>query len=197
MDEVLLARCARERIPILRRYDWSGDWISIGYFQKHGSLPPGRDAVRRATGGGTVDHRSGESYSLLLPREHPWGVGRAADLYLRFHGALTEALAGAGIGVAMVDRAAAAGPNGWCFSELPVAGDLVLDGRKVAGAALRRNREGVLLQGHLVLQPPPWDQIVRSLAPRIELIRPDAGEEASAADLAREKYGSPGWLRQR
>lgn len=202
MDEVLWERCARENTALLRVYRWDPGWISFGYFQRWTEiaegLPPGSAAVRRSTGGGTVDHRSGQTYSLLLPPGHRWTAGRAAEAYTGIHGSLAKALEAEGIHVALIETTPPPHPaGGWCFADPPVPGDLVLHGRKVAGAAQRRGRWGLLHQGHLALTTPIWEALAFSLAAEVTPTLARREEEAAAASLAREKYGAPGWLTKR
>ena len=56
-----------QEIPVLRLYHWKGLWGSMGYFgevEKAGKLLPEVSLVRRATGGGLVDHRNDITYTL-------------------------------------------------------------------------------------------------------------------------------------
>jgi len=197
MDEVLQEVCARTSTPILRSYRWAGNWISFGYFQRWQDLPPGVNAVRRATGGGMVDHRTGQSYSLMLPREHPWVRKAAAEIYATIHGRLALALESCGCSVSLAESGIHPPGSGWCFVDSPVPGDLVQDGRKVGGAALRRNRWGVLHQGQLGFATLPWDHLVPRMAEEVIPFQPGTEEESAATELGREKYGSPGWMQMR
>jgi lipoate-protein ligase A len=72
IDEALL-RTARE--PLLRIYRWARPAVSFGYFGKWADVHrawPEREAVRRWTGGGIVPHGDDLTYSLIVPREHPF-----------------------------------------------------------------------------------------------------------------------------
>ncbi len=202
MDEVLWERYVQESTAVLRVYRWTPGWLSFGYFQRWTEvakrLPPGGLAVRRSTGGGTVDHRSGQTYSLLLPPGHPWTVGRAAQAYIGIHGTLAEILKAEGIPVDLIQTTTPAHPaGGWCFVDPPVLGDLVHNGLKVAGAAQRRGRCGLLHQGHLALTTPVWERLASALADEVTPTQTTKAEEEAAASLAREKYGTPGWLTKR
>ena len=68
VDEALL-RNVRE--PVLRIYEWSVPAVSLGYFQPS-ALAGERPFVRRYTGGGLVDHAHDVTYTIVLPRAHPW-----------------------------------------------------------------------------------------------------------------------------
>ena len=126
--------------PVLRVYDWKGDWGSLGYF---GTLAvaratlPGLSLVRRATGGGLVDHREDHTYTLVVPRRFDLARCKGAESYRVIHSALGRALQEGGAEVGMVG-AEKPGDSPVCF-EKPVIWDLVdARGAKVAGAGQRR-----------------------------------------------------------
>src|SRR6478672_8158419 len=69
-------------LPVLRVYEWDGDWASVGYFGKIAearSTVPEVSWVRRWTGGGLVDHRSDWTYSLALPNSEKLATERGAE----------------------------------------------------------------------------------------------------------------------
>src|SRR5277367_1833538 len=68
IDEALL-REVRE--PVLRIYEWNVPAVSLGYFQP-AALAGDRPFIRRYTGGGLVDHARDVTYTLVVPRKHPW-----------------------------------------------------------------------------------------------------------------------------
>ena len=89
VDEALL-REVRE--PVLRIYEWDVPAVSLGYFQSHtlaGDLP----FVRRYTGGGLVDHAHDVTYTIVLPRNHPWMELSMPDSYCLVHKGVQAALA--------------------------------------------------------------------------------------------------------
>lgn len=146
VDEWLLETTA---VPVLRVYRWQGDWGTIGYF---GALSearasfPGVEWVRRWTGGGTVDHRSDWTYTVVVPSNEGLARCRGAESYRLLHAALAAALVEEGIHAWLSSGAEATGFAS-CF-ENPVSHDLVgPDGRKLAGAGQRRTRRGLLHQG--------------------------------------------------
>lgn len=133
---------------------------------------------RRPTGGGVVDHREDWTYALVIPAEHPAAGSQIRASYEALHLALGKAmnLLGAptkGIPPPLNKGEAGDFPStpGHCFEE-PVAYDLVCleDGAKVAGAAMKRSREGLLLQGSIQkkrLGDLPWDRLSAVLAQQI------------------------------
>ena len=152
VDEVLLETLGEE--PLLRIYDWEGDWVSLGYFQKIAEareLFAGErvEFVRRMTGGGVVDHREDVTYSLIVPRGQALAEARGEESYRMIHAAVVEALRQAGV-VARMLREDDANESVACF-EKAVAWDVVgEDGRKIAGAGQKRSRAGLLHQGSVL-----------------------------------------------
>lgn len=133
---------------ILRFYDWFGSWASYGYFQNELQVrtqlqDPSLSLVRRPTGGGIVDHRHDLTYSLILPRKHPLCQRPRKDCYCTIHQALQTAFPFPTSLAAKTTKGAA------CF-QAPAAGDILdASGKKIAGAAQRRTRTGLLHQGSI------------------------------------------------
>jgi lipoate-protein ligase A len=138
---------------VLRFYSWSGNWASYGYFQTESDARahfPGQNLqfVKRPTGGGIVDHREDLTYTLLIPKSHPLAQESRAGCYRRIHGLIQRGLAAQGISSCILEQEQGDSPA--CFIH-PVPGDLVNPlGRKLAGAAQRRTRHGLLHQGSLL-----------------------------------------------
>jgi len=166
-DFLLLQRYPRGT-PRFRHYGWRGPAFTFGYSQKivlvrealAGVMTEatGRcEVCRRATGGGVVDHREDWTYALVIPRGHPLEERPATQSYREIHEALAEALRAQGVDAVTkpcVDEPEAdkkpAGPAGVCFQRAEIY-DVVRagDGVKIAGAAQKRNKHGLLFQGSL------------------------------------------------
>ena len=146
VDEWLLETA---ELPVLRVYEWAGEWASIGYFDRIAGARaafPDIDLVRRWTGGGMVDHRADWTYTVVVPRTEPLANWRGAESYRTLHAALADVLAGEGISARMSLGEEQTGAA-LCF-ENPVGHDLLgPDGGKLAGAGQRRSRQGLLHQG--------------------------------------------------
>ncbi len=167
----------------------------------------GADLVRRPTGGGVVDHREDWTYALVLPRGHALEAARAAESYRAVHAALASALGACGQAAMLKERcdapheaasetaaaeepggaasettagcAAAKGPT-VCFTR-PELYDVIHPdtGEKIAGAAQKRTKEGLLFQGSI------W-------RPAASAVRDwDAFQAAFVAELARELGAEP------
>ena len=201
LDEALLLMSST---PVLRVYGWSGPWVSFGCF---GALAetqaafPGRPLVRRGTGGGIVDHAADWTYSLIVPRGDPLATLGTAESYRFIHAALATALAAVGVTACLAD-APPPGRGDLCFQR-PVLADVVdAAGRKLAGAAQRRTRFGLLHQGSVQGVGVPASltaSLTASLAsalcpsPLLLCAAPPADVLALAESLAREKYGTAAW----
>jgi len=147
-DEYLLTWVEASRKPIMRFYGWDRPAVSFGYFQRYADISqwtPVRPLVRRPTGGGLVSHVSDWTYCLAIPAEHAWYQLKAADSYCRIHQWVSAALTRMGLQASLVDQAIPSGP-GQCFIGAEKH-DLQWEGQKVAGAAQRRTRDGLLIQG--------------------------------------------------
>ena len=142
------------KIPVLRVYDWEGEWASVGYFggiTGAAAAFPGVNLVRRWTGGGIVDHRADWTYTLVAPHGEAVAGWRGAESYRRIHALLAETLAAENIDVQPSDGGEETGAT-LCF-ENPVSHDLIgADGRKIAGAGQRRSRLGLLHQGSVAVR---------------------------------------------
>ncbi len=171
LDEALLENVARLGRPVLRFYGWTQPAASFGYFQKFSEVERAthlRPLIRRPTGGGIVPHDADWTYSFVAPPGHEWHLLKAEDSYRRIHEWIQHAFAELKIETELAPQ-----------KRLPIANrqspvpsacftghekfDLLWHGKKIAGAAQRRNRLGLLIQGSV--QPPPvpvargdWEQ---------------------------------------
>jgi lipoyl(octanoyl) transferase len=198
-DEALLGQ---ERGAVLRVYRWRSPALSFGYFLPWESacvVSGGRELVRRWTGGGMVAHGEDFTWSLILPSAEPLGRQRPVESYTTIHGALAEAMRGAGIKVEQAGATAAPPPGGFCFTA-PAPGDLLQSGRKIAGAGQRRCRQGLLHQGSVsgVDLPENFpERLAEALASTVERFPADRMPVEAAERLEIERYGSESWLRKR
>lgn len=161
LDFLLLQRYPNSTAPRFRHYGWRAPAFTFGYSQKiafvRASLPPGEafDLCRRPTGGGIVDHRDDWTFSLVIPRGHPLEDVRATQSYREVHECLAAALQRQGVAAATKkahdapEATASTGP-GVCFQRAELY-DVVHEktGEKIAGAAQKRNKHGLLFQGSL------------------------------------------------
>ncbi len=199
LDEALLEAAARLRRPLLRFYGWTESAATFGYFQRYSAVAGWtslRPLIRRPTGGGLVPHARDWTYSLIVPSAHEWYALTAADSYQRMHEWIQSAFAALGVDVALAPGADRAS-SGQCFVS-PEKSDLVWKGRKIAGAAQRRRRDGLLIQGSV--QPPDlaasreaWQTAMRNTPSFCrdlwwEAFPPDAELRGRTVQLVGEKY---------
>ncbi|MEI8089110.1 MAG: lipoate--protein ligase family protein [Opitutaceae bacterium] len=163
-DFLLLQRYPRAEAARFRHYGWRGPAWTFGYSQKitfvRTQLPAEanpNEVCRRVTGGGVVDHREDWTYALVIPRGFAFEELRAIESYRRVHECLATALNAQGVPAvvkthceAPADGELACGPAGVCFQRAELY-DVVHGetGEKIAGAAQKRNKRGLLFQGSL------------------------------------------------
>lgn len=153
-DEALLEQAATIRLPVLRFYSWNELAATFGYFQKYRDIEqwtPLRPLIRRPTGGGLVPHDKDWTYSLVFPPGHKWYELRAEESYKRVHEWISGAFARLRLETKLAPCCAKEMP-GQCFVGAEKF-DLLLDGQKIAGAAQRRNKLGLMIQGSVQSHP--------------------------------------------
>lgn len=152
-DEALLESVSRLGRPVLRFYGWTEPAATFGYFQKYAEverLTQLRPLIRRSTGGGLVPHDADWTYSFAFPPDDAWYALRATESYERVHEWVRVAFEQLGAPAELSPCCRKEAP-GQCFIGAEQF-DVLLDGRKIAGAAQRRTRDGLLIQGSI--QPP-------------------------------------------
>jgi len=169
LDEVLLAETRRLDKPVLRFYSWNEPAASFGYFQKYSEverLTLLRPLVRRPTGGGLVPHNADWTYSLAFPPGDPWYELPATESYRRLHEWIGASFARLGVPTELAPETSKPAA-GQCFVGHEKS-DLLWQGKKIAGAAQRRTRAGLLVQGSvqtpLALSRDEWHQAMCAVA---------------------------------
>jgi lipoate-protein ligase A len=208
LDEALLEASVRLAHPVLRFYGWTEPAASFGYFQKYilvEQLTPLRPLVRRPTGGGIVPHEADWTYSLVFPPNHEWYLLSARESYCRVHAWIQQAFEQLDLATTLAPESLKAQP-GQCFVGHEQC-DLLWRGRKIAGAAQRRRKDGLLIQGSI--QPPlpslnraVWQQAMREVATaafsaRCELAVLNEQVASRALELAQTKYAQAAYNRGR
>ena len=207
-DEALLLSVARLGAPVLRFYGWTQAAASFGYFQRIAEIEIWtalRPLIRRPTAGGLVPHEMDWTYSLVFPRLHWWFDLRAEESYRRLHEWIQDAFARVKLATELAPRGDKTAP-GQCFAG-PEKFDLVARGEKIAGAAQRRTREGMLIQGSIQPLPPgvtraAWERAMgESAESRFgvawKTLEPDSELQRLAASLSAEKFSRDSFNRRR
>jgi lipoate-protein ligase A len=198
VDEALLAEAT---VPLLRFYRWENPSVSFGYFGRYAgaaAVAADRDIVRRWTGGGIVPHGNDLTYSIMIPASHFFFAKSSLEIYGELHDAICKALKKNGIAALLADMPAPR-TSEQCFANA-VRADVLSDGRKIAGAAHRRSRAGLLHQGSIQYRDLP-DRFRSDLAGIVsECFEPKTISPETlrrAVTLAEEKYGTTAWLKRR
>ena len=167
LDFLLLQRYPAPEAARFRHYEWRTLAFTFGLSQAmdyiRANLPSEAsakeglphsasfDLCRRPTGGGLVDHRNDWTYCLVIPRAHALFEAPATQAYRDVHAALAVAMQALGEPVALQEtrHPTEEGPT-ICF-ERPELYDVLntATGQKIAGAAMKRNKNGLLLQGSI------------------------------------------------
>ena len=230
LDFLLLQRYPAPA-PRFRHYEWRGPAFTFGFSQKIGfvraHLPAGEnfDLCRRPTGGGIVDHRHDWTYALVLPRGHALYDERAAQSYRIVHECLARALMALGQPAVVkmeCDQGETWGSDlgreksrastlpqdtsisGICFQRAELY-DVVntATGAKIAGAAQKRNKHGLLFQGSIeksAVGPVDWEEFSARFAAALaqalgvepqETPWPELNEDEVAGLI--EQYSAPEW----
>ena len=209
VDEALLESAL---IPTIRFYRWRSPSLSFGYFGKFSDVAvyaAEREPVRRWTGGGMVLHGDDLTYSIVIPASDPVFNESSTVIYEKIHRALADALNGTGeqaviaAGVdpgPMVLSKRAVNTSGYnCFAN-PVRADVMMEGRKIAGAAQRRTRRGLLQQGSIQgfrVDANLANKFAHALATHCSAFEIYEQIFGRARELAQQKYGTDSWLRMR
>jgi lipoyl(octanoyl) transferase len=198
VDEALLERAAA---PLLRFYRWRRPSLSFGYFGQYAEVAAqasDREIVRRWTGGGIVPHGDDLTYSVIIPATNSFFAHSSLEIYARLHEVIRLTLQANDIEASLAGSAASKVSEA-CFANA-VRADVLHNGKKIAGAAHRRTRAGLLHQGSIQCRELPdrfRDDLARILCPRFErkTFAPDLRLRATA--IAAAKYGTAEWLKRR
>jgi lipoate-protein ligase A len=140
-----------------------------------------------------------------VPTGDPWYGVTAVESYRRIHAWLQAAFSRLGVETELAPSPLKTAA-GQCFVGYEQS-DLLWRGRKIAGAAQRRRRDGLLIQGSV--QPPPvpvtrgeWQRAMAaagSAGQKIEWIStsPDEGLIARVRELVKRKYSQASYNQRR
>lgn len=173
MDELLLNSIADSLDPILHFYEWKSPAFTYGYFtsiEKHLNLSEVEkrkiEIAKRPTGGGIVYHGSDMAFSFLLPSSNKYFSSDSLENY-RFvneivKNALLEFFYAESLQLFSNKPGLSEEPVPFCMAK-PTKYDIIVDGKKVAGAAQRKKKTGYLHQGTISLAKPSEDFLSATL----------------------------------
>jgi len=203
IDEALLETATQ---PTIRFYRWDHPALSFGYFGKFDEVEKEkRDLVRRWTGGGIVFHGDDLTYSIVIPVNDSAFGESSMSIYEKVHRAIQVTV---GSGAELEGRDAALRrprtsqrdvPTNQCFAN-PVRADVLLNGEKVAGAAQRRTRRGLLQQGSIQNVELTGDfekNLAAQLSQNCIARTIEQAHVEHAQQIAKEKYATAAWLQRR
>ncbi len=215
VDDALLETIVQFGRPVLRFYGWTQPAATFGYFQKYSDVESAtllRPLIRRPTGGGIVPHDADWTYSFAVPPGHEWHALAAVESYRRMHAWIQRAFAGMKMETELapccrkpeVASQTSALPSA-CFIGYEKF-DLLWHGKKIAGAAQRRNKSGLLIQGSV--QPPlplmrqDWENAMLEAARKDFAINwaglpPDETFRARVESTVSEKFSRDSFNRKR
>jgi lipoate-protein ligase A len=166
-DFYLLRDFRAENPPLLHFYEWDSPCLTYGYFIKpsdHINLEAlaqyGLKVARRPTGGGIIFHTTDFAFSVFLPAAHPEFSTNTLENYALVNQRVAKAIqafTNSRIEPTLLEKEqvlqAKENSGGFCMAN-PTQFDLVIEGKKVGGAAQRRTKQGLLHQGSISLKFP-------------------------------------------
>lgn len=177
-DEALLKNLKPNDKPILHLYDWEGPSATYGYFiNPENYLKQEKKLLlsRRPTGGGILFHLWDFSFSVLIPSGHP---GYSDDVMKNYH-FVNDAVLDAVKNYLKTETSIQLLPMNpvpldkycehFCFAK-PTKYDVMIGGKKVAGAAQRKKRNGFLHQGSISVAVPKFAFLEEILPPDARVV---------------------------
>lgn len=216
MARDLALRATALRHSWIRFYDWQNPALSVGFSQRLSDIPgelldDSTLIIRRPTGGGIVQHHGVDqkdlfgpqfTYSAFFKSDTLWGSLSSVDFYCELHQRLAAVLRKANPTeeISLV-QCAISRPPGQCFLE-PVPADIICSrtAQKLAGAGLRRNREGILCQGQIqlpdgwTLNPTEWKNLWETEFDVCDSLIPDGSGFLSRIESLTAQFMSSSWI---
>lgn len=174
LDFKLLEELKPTDEPILHLYEWEKPSLTYGYFIKLDKYVNVKklkekniEAARRPTGGGIVFHLWDLAFSFLMPAKHQYFFEKPVENYQFVNGLVKKTLWNfcqkfpsflqkkdccQSFDAAYLTPEEL-GPLAFCMAR-PSKYDLIWQGKKAAGAAQRKKRNGYLHQGTIALAYP-------------------------------------------
>ena len=207
IDELIACDKTLENQNFLRFYNWQEQKaITFGYAQRSKSLKEqfnlGYQITRRPSGGGVVYHEGDLTFSIIFTSSE-----KVEDIYKKLHTAIANELKKYINQVQTYDQKNIFKPveNGQsksCFTN-PVLDDLMVDGKKILGGAIRRFGNRILYQGTLQIEGARLkeeykDAIKNALE---KFFKEDSCQELVCENVlqavyekAKQVYQSPAWI---
>ncbi|HEX2579521.1 MAG TPA: hypothetical protein VHK67_03865 [Rhabdochlamydiaceae bacterium] len=166
LDARLLENLEGQERSILHLYEWERESATFGYFVRPEDLldlaevkKRGLDLARRPTGGGVVFHLWDLAFSVLVPSKSKLFSTNTLDNYNLVNRLVKEVVkeficVSEEIGLTPEDAPFQDETcTHFCMAR-PTKYDVMLQGKKIAGAAQRKTKDGFLHQGTIALLRP-------------------------------------------
>lgn len=165
MDQKLLQGISGMGCPLLRFYDWEGPSATYGYFinplnylDPKGIEKLGLQLGRRPTGGGIVFHLTDLAFSVIVPASHSAYSMNTLENYAFINRQVARAVVkfkkeAMAILLQAENKTKDVASDHFCMAK-PTIYDVMVEGKKVGGAAQRRTRGGFLHQGTISISMP-------------------------------------------
>lgn len=181
MDAMLLENLKPDDLPILHLYDWSSLSATYGYFIKpedflnlEGVKKRGLSLARRPTGGGIVLHTCDLAFSVLVPSLHEGYSENTLENYHYINKRVIDAI------YALLQKenltllpqdplALDSSCQNFCMAK-PTIYDVMIGGKKIAGAAQRKRKQGFLHQGTISIGFPKKEFLSDILLPETKVL---------------------------
>jgi len=165
LDERLLAELSSESKPLLHFYGWRSDSATFGHFidpsqflDLEKATKRGLELGRRSTGGGIIFHIWDLAFSVLIPSSHPSFSQNTLENYRYVNNIVLESVThflktSSHPDLLQNENSSDEQCRHFCMAK-PTKYDVMLQGKKIAGAAQRKTKQGLLHQGSISLCMP-------------------------------------------
>lgn len=180
-DRELLEDISSYAEPILHLYEWEGPSVTYGhfidpskFFCMQSAQEEGISLARRPTGGGIIFHLWDLAFSVLIPASHPAFSQNTLENYAYVNAAVLDAIEEflqnkENAELTKQDgHLIGRGSEHFCMAK-PTKYDVMIRGKKVAGAAQRKTKEGLLHQGSISLMMPSQRILEKVLLPELSV----------------------------
>lgn len=180
-DTCLFEKLSREQTPILHFYEWEERWATHGIFVDPSRFihmdqaeRVGIKFARRPTGGGIIFHLTDFAFSVIIPSNHKNYSLNTLQNYAFVNAVVCEAIKKLlGNSFTMITLHDSIkdekNPINFCMAH-PSKFDILVEGKKLGGAAQRRTKGGFLHQGSLLISPQPLDLLKDLFKPEIDIL---------------------------
>lgn len=151
-DIEMLDFWTHKNVPRLRFYGWENKAYTYGISQKAEDfrfIGSEYELEKRPSGGGLVNHENDITYALVVPRGYVLAEMNALESYKVVHECIVRVCKFFGIDSCLCEESVKSEGVAICFVHPAKYDAMTVSGLKIAGAAQKRNRNGLLFQGSI------------------------------------------------